>query len=286
MILVTGATGYTGAFLLPRLAAWGEPLRCLVRPSSDRRLLDSLPVEVCTGDLEDPASLPPALAGVRLVFHLAHIRYTPALLACAPAGVERLVLVSSQRRFSKVPSPSVDEVVAGEESALNSPLPWTLLRPSMIYGPGQDRNLSRLAAYLRKRPWIPVCGHGRALQQPLHVEDLVEALLAAARCPQALRRCYDLAGPEALSYDALIDQVAAALGLRARKVHLPLSLVLAGLWVARLGGLRPGLEAEQFRRLQEDKDCAIDAARVDLGFAPRPLAPALAQIYGPGVGSR
>lgn len=283
MILVTGATGYTGRFLLPRLAAWGQPLRCLVRPTSDRRILDSLPVEICTGDLEDPSSLTPALAGVRLVFHLAHIRYTAGLLARVPADVERLVLVSSQRRFSKVPSPSVAEVVAGEESALNSALPWTLLRPSMIYGPGEDRNLSRLAAYLRRRRWIPVCGTGRALQQPLHVEDLVEALLAAARCPAALHRCYDLAGPEALSYNALIDQVAAALGLKARKVHLPLSLVLAGLWVARKTGLSPGLEAEQFRRLQEDKDGAIDAARTDLGFAPRPLAVGLARIYGTGT---
>lgn len=282
MILVTGTTGYTGRFLLPRLAAWGQPLRCLVRPTSDQTLLAPWPVEICTGDLENPSSLGPALAGVRLIFHLAHIRYTPALIACAPAGLERLVLVSSQRRYSRVPSPSVAEVIAGEQSALNSALPWTLLRPTMIYGPGEDRNLNRLAAYLRRRRWIPVCGDGRALQQPLHVGDLVEALLAAARAPAALRRCYDLAGPEALSYNALIDQVGTALGLKARKVHLPLSLVLAGLWLARKTGLVPDLEAEQFRRLQEDKHCAIDAARADLGFAPRSLAAGLAQIYDIG----
>jgi nucleoside-diphosphate-sugar epimerase len=284
VILVTGATGYVGRFLLPRLASWGQPLRCLVRPAGDRGKLAAYPVELCTGDLEDPASLPPALEGVRLVFHLAHIRHTPALLASAPAGVERLVLVSSQRRYSQVPSPSVGEVIAGEQCAFDSPLPWTLLRPAMIYGPGEDRNLSRLAAYLRRRPWLPVCGNGRALQQPLHVEDLVEAMLAAARSPLALRRAYDLAGPESLSYNALVDQVGAALGVRPRVVHLPLSLVLAGLWAARLGGLRPGLEAEQFRRLQEDKACDIAAARADLGFAPRPLSTGLAQIYGQETG--
>lgn len=283
MILVTGATGYTGRFLLPRLAGWGQPLRCLVRPTSDQGLLAPWPVEICTGDLEHPSSLNPALAGVRLVFHLAHIRYTPALLATAPAGLERVVLLSSQRRYSRVPSPSVAEVIAGEESALGSPLPWTLLRPTMIYGPGEDRNLSRLAAYLRRRRWVPVCGDGRALQQPLHVEDLVEALLAAARSPAALRRSYDLAGPEPLSYNALIDQVGAALGISARRIHLPLSLVLAGLWVARKAGLGPDLEPEQFLRLQEDKHCSIEAARAELGFAPRPLAAGLAQIYGGGA---
>lgn len=283
MILVTGATGYTGRFLLPRLANWGCPLRCLVRPTSDQGLLAPWPMQICIGDLEDPASLGPALAGVRLIFHLAHIRYTSALVAAAPPGLERVVLVSSQRRYSQVPSPSVAEVIAGEQSALSSTLPWTLLRPSMIYGPGEDRNLSRLAAYLRKRRWIPVCGEGQALQQPLHVQDLVEALLAAARAPAALHRSYDLAGPEALSYDALIDQVGAPLGISARKIHLPLSLVLTGLWVARKTGLAPDLEAEQFRRLQEDKHCSIDAARTDLGFAPRPLSAGLAQIYGTGA---
>jgi nucleoside-diphosphate-sugar epimerase len=256
-----------------------------VRPTSDQGRLAPWPVEICIGDLQDPASLAPALAGVRLVFHLAHIRYTSALLACAPAGLERLVLVSSQRRYSRVPSPSVAEVIAGEQSAQNSALPWTLLRPSMLYGPGEDRNLSRLATYLRRRRWVPVCGHGRALQQPLHVEDLVEALLAAARAPVALHRCYDLAGPEALSYNALIDQVGAVLGVKAHKIHLPLSLVLAGLWVARKAGLDPGLEAEQFRRLQEDKNCIIDAARTDLGFAPRSLADGLAQVYRTGTRS-
>ncbi|MCC7263633.1 MAG: NAD-dependent epimerase/dehydratase family protein [Candidatus Latescibacteria bacterium] len=280
MILVTGATGYTGAFLIPRLAAWNESLRCLVRPTSDPAALSPWPVELCTGDLDDPASLIPAMQGVRLVFHLAHIRYTPALLAAAPPGVERLVLVSSQRRYSRVPSPSVDEVIAGEQAAFASDQPWTLLRPSMIYGPGEDRNLSRLAGYLHRRPWIPVCGPGHGLQQPLHVEDLVEALMAAARSPAALHRAYDLAGPEPLAYNALIDAVAAAIGVRPRKVHLPLPLVLAGLRVARMVGLGAGLETEQFRRLQEDKSCCLDAARADLGFSPRSLAAGLAQIHG------
>ena len=279
MILVTGATGYTGSFLLPRLLAWNQPLRCLVRPTSDQSLLASQPVEVYTGDLEDPASLAPAMEGVELVFHLAHIRHTPALLAAAPPTVQRLVLVSSQRRYSQVPPPSVAEVIAGEQSAFASPLPWVLLRPTMIYGPGEDRNLSRLASYLRRRPWIPVCGPGRALQQPVHVEDLVGALMAAARCPAALRRAYDLGGPEALNYNDLVDQLGLALGVRPRKVHLPLPLVLGALWVAGLAGIKTGLEAEQFRRLQEHKHCAIDAAQRDLGFAPRPLAEGLAQIH-------
>lgn len=282
MILVTGATGYTGRFLLPRLARWGEALRCLVRPSSQRECLVPWKPEIVVGDLDDPASLAPAMAGVRLVFHLAHIRYTPALLQVTPPEVERLVLVSSQRRYSRVPSPSVTEVIAGEQAAFDSGLPWTLLRPSMVYGPGEDRNLSQLAAYLRRRPWIPVCGPGHALQQPLHVEDLAEALVAASLSPAALRRSYDLAGPEPLAYNALIDAVAAALGVRARKVHLPLHLVLAGLRLAHLVGLGGGLESEQFRRLQEDKSCSLDAARADLGFAPRSLAAGLAQIHRGG----
>lgn len=284
MILLTGATGYLGRFLLPRLMEKGWPVRCLLRPTSDQSALAPWKVEICLGDLDHPAQVRPTLAGVRRILHLAHIRYTPALVAGVENTLEHLVLVSSRRRFSQVPSPSVEEVIQGEATALRSGLPWTLLRPTMIYGPGDDRNLSRLAAHLRKHRWIPIFGSGRALQQPVHVEDVVEALLAALQRPGAIHRVYNLAGPEPLTYDQLIDQVGAAVGVRPVKLHLPVGLALAGLWGARRLGMRPGLEAEQVCRLQEDKSCSIAAARTDLGYAPRPLAVGLAQIYGKGCG--
>jgi dihydroflavonol-4-reductase len=112
MNLVTGATGFVGANVVRELLAHGRPVRALVRPSSDRRAIAGLPVEVCEGDLLDPASLVRALHGVRYVYHVAadyrlwtrdqgalirtNVEGTRAVLrACADAGVERIVYTSS-----------------------------------------------------------------------------------------------------------------------------------------------------------------------------------------------
>lgn len=280
MILVTGATGYTGRFLVRRLVAEGERLRCLVRPSSDRSELEELGVEAVIGDLEEVEKVRDAFVGVRLIFHLAHIRYARTVVECADSTLERAVLVSSLRRFSRVPSTSVEEVVAGEECAADSNLPGVILRPSMIYGPGNDRNISRMATFLRRCRWFPVFGSGMALQQPVYVEDVVDGILAAANRPCVVGSSYALAGADALTYDQMIDLVGEAVGVNPVKVHIPVKLVLWGGWLSKGVGIRTGIEREQILRLQEDKAHSIEATRVALDYRPLSFAEGLAEIYG------
>ena len=282
MILVTGATGYTGRFLMRRLRSSGHHLRCLVRSTSDRSELDRWGVEVCTGDLERPDEVRSAFAGVRKILHLAHIRFAPTIVKCVDDAVEHVVLVSSLRRFSRLPSASVEAVVQGEECAMRAGIPCTILRPSMIYGPGDDRNIGRLATYLRRHSWIPVFGSGMHLQQPVYVEDVVEGILAAAERPQTISRSYALAGPEPLRYNQLIDMVGAAIGVKPVKLHLPAGLALAGLWCLQKAGVEMGVDREQICRLQEDKAFSIAAGQADLGYSPLTFAEGLARIYGRG----
>jgi dihydroflavonol-4-reductase len=110
--LVTGATGFVGSNVVRELLREGATVRVLARPASDRRALDGLPVEVCEGDLLDPASLKRAMTGVRRLFHVAadyrlwapdprvlyraNVDGTRAILdAAASAGVERIVHTST-----------------------------------------------------------------------------------------------------------------------------------------------------------------------------------------------
>ena len=280
MIAVTGATGYTGSLLVRRLLAEGETVRCLVRPETDAGTLEQLGVEVVRGDFEASEGIGGALGGARIVLHLASIRYVRSVLESVDKTIERLVLVSSLRRFSLVPDPTVDEVVAAEALVFESKLPWVLLRPSMIYGPGDDRNISRLATGLRRRRILPIPGQGCYLHQPVYVEDVVAAILAAAAKPGIDHRCYALAGLEPLSYDALVDAVGAAIGVRPFKIHLPLWLVLCGLGAARGMGLRPAVDRAQVLRLQEDKAYSIVEAQTDLAYVPLAFAAGLNRIYG------
>jgi nucleoside-diphosphate-sugar epimerase len=284
MILVTGATGYTGRRLVARLAATGAQVRCLVRADSDRTPLAILNPQVHVGDLETPSSIRPAFDGVRVVIHLAHIRFAQTVLQSTPPNVQRLVMVSSLQALSRVPSLSVDRVLEGEAAVAASGLPCVTLRPSMIYGPGNDRNISLLAARIRRHRVQPLVGDGRALQQPVFVDDVAAAVLAAAQGRGRAGQTYALCGPDPHSYTELVDLVGAAVGRRPLKVRVPVWLALVALRACRWAGLSPAVNSEQIRRLQENKACSIDAARRDLGFEPVSFPAGLTQCgYTPRV---
>jgi len=279
MILVTGATGYTGRFLARRLLAADRPVRFLVRPTSDATGLAGSQSEIVCGDLESPEDLASAFAGVCHLVHLAHIRHTAALARLVGPQVNRVVLVSSQRLYSRVPCPSVAEVIAGEAAARASNMPWTILRPSMIYGPGDDGNISRLARHLGQRRWLPVFGSGRQLHQPVYVEDVVDAILACLTGENLVGRSYDLAGAAPLAYDELIDLIGDAVGVRPLKLHLPVGISLAALWGARRLGIPVPVTAAQVRRSQENKVADIEAVRTELGVRPLAFREGLARVH-------
>jgi nucleoside-diphosphate-sugar epimerase len=221
--------------------------------------------------------------GISAALHLAHVRYTGTLLAALGPQVTRVVVVSSQRGYSRVPSASVCQVREGEQQARSGGERVVLLRPSMIYGPADDRNLTRLAAFLGRCRWLPVFGDGQALQQPVHVDDVIAALLAALIRPAAAGRQYDLAGPRPMTYNELVDAVGRAVGVRPRPCHIPVGAALTAARLVPLAwGQRVGLVAEQILRLQEDKTASIVAATADLGFDPMGLAEGLAQVHGRG----
>jgi nucleoside-diphosphate-sugar epimerase len=190
--------------------------------------------------------------------------------------VERLVLLSSQRARSGVPSASVAAVQAGEAAVAAAQRPCVVLRPTMIYGPGDDRNISRIVAFVRRHGWFPVFGDGQALQQPVFVGDVVEAIHAAASGRGKTGGRYDLAGPDPLPFVRLLDLIGRAVGRQPLKPRIPLWVAIPLLQLARAVGVRLPLEAEQVRRLQEDRSCSIAAAREDLGFAPLSFSAGLA----------
>jgi nucleoside-diphosphate-sugar epimerase len=119
---------------------------------------------------------------------------------------------------------------------------------------------------------LPVPGDGRRLQQPVHVADLAGAVLAAVERPATASSCYDVAGPEPLTFAELLRASAAAVGCRVRLVPVPLAPVIALTRGYERLSRRPRIRAEQWQRLAEDKAFPIDAAARDLGYAPRSFA--------------
>jgi len=270
MIFVTGATGYTGRYVVDELLFGGASVRCLVRASSKVQALERSGVSLVEGDLERPDSLRDAIAGCSAVISIAHIRFAPSIIAaCNKAGVTRAVFFSSTWRFSKVKTPVVDEVVAGEEAVEASGLDYTLLRPSMIFGPGDDRNLSRLRAFLDRYHVMPIFGSGENLVQPVYVADVAAATAGVLLRAGTVGKTYTLAGPEPMAYGDMIDTLAELAKLTVIKVHVPLVVALPLVrWGERIISGFP-VQSDQVQRMGEDRSFDISAAQKELGFVPR-----------------
>ena len=279
MILLTGATGTVGTALLRRLTADGQPVRALVR--DQRRLGDQrVRVQIALGDLADPASFRNALRGVDTVVHLAaSIRDQPRgsieelnavatlrlVRAAERAGVSRFVFFSalgaqhhSRTRFLRAKALAEDAV---EESSIET----TVFRPSIVYTPG-DPWLTLLHR-LSRLPAMPVSGSGDALYQPVWAEDVSEAVMNALDRPGST---YELAGPDALSYDDIVRTFLRAARRRRRLVHVPLPLVRASLRVLRFATWD---EAELMEEPMVTERGTADIK--ELGVTPLPMSAVL-----------
>jgi NADH dehydrogenase len=198
-------------------------------------------VQIALGDLGDPFSIRHAMRGVDTVIHLAAtIRDQPGgtieelnglatarlLRSAERAGVERFVFFSAmcatpfqRTRFFRSKS-------LAERAVRESPLETTVFAPSIVYRPGDPwiSLLQRLALL----PAVPISGSGHARYQPIWARDVARCVVGALDNGVEGNR-FELAGPDVLSYDEIVERVLEASGRRRPLVHVPLPLVRTGL---------------------------------------------------------
>lgn len=276
-LLVTGASGFLGPFVVREALGAGHTVLALARSTTAAKKVQALGAEPLPGDLNDPAALDEAFlnaaaAGAEAFVNLPSLGFghAAAIVAAAEeAGLRRAVFVSTTAVTTTLPANSKRVRLAAEQTIRDSALDWTILRPTMIYGTAGDRNISRLLQLLRRTPVLPVPGGGRRLQQPVHVEDLARAVLAATTGDVAIGRTYDIAGPDPLTFRELLVESAAAVGRRTRLLPVPLRPAIWALRAYEKAAPRPRLKSEQLERLAEDKAFDIGPAVNDLGYRPR-----------------
>jgi uncharacterized protein YbjT (DUF2867 family) len=244
VLLLTGATGLVGRALLPRLTAAGEPVRCLVR---DPRRLGSerVRVQIALGDLADPPSFRNALRGVRTVVHLAaSIRDQAAgsieelngiatwrmVQAAERAGVEHFVFASALGATSHDRTRFLRAKALAERAVLGSDVRHTILAPSIVYAPG-DMLMTLLERMAIVLPVMPVSGRGRALYQPIWAADVADCIVAALERPADGARRYELAGPQTLSHQEIVEIMLRAAGRPRPTVNVPIPIVSRALRV-------------------------------------------------------
>ena len=280
-IAVLGATGKTGRYLVACLCERGHAVEAVGRDPGRLAGLDARARRI-EADIEDPGALEAALAPARCVVNLAHARHTGAVLAALPADCERLVNVGSTRAFSALTDPAAEAVREGERAFAESGRPGVMLHPNMIYGTPEDRNVSRLLRLLARWPrWLPLVvplpAGGRHTVQPIFVDDMVAALVGAIERAEALGPPVVVAGPEPITYAAMVRAVASALGRRAHIVGLPTAALSTLAGIAAGLGVRPPFDAAELRRAGEDKHHEVREMFARLGVTPRPFAAGLAE---------
>jgi uncharacterized protein YbjT (DUF2867 family) len=275
MILVVGGNGSLGLTLLQRITRTSGTAAATVRPGRPRPEVPG--VEWRTADALDPESLRPALHGVETLVWTPILRLLPPCLPVIEAsGVRRAVMVSSAGVHTRLPSAGAQAKRDAEARLARTGLSWTVVRPTMIYGNRRDRNLTRVLDWFERCPVFPMFGDGNALMQPIHIADVVEALVGAIERPQSAGRTYDLGGAAPLTFRELLTTAAAAVGVRARLVPVPLGLARGVVRLAGRLGVR-ALAEEQVLRLAEDKAVDTGPARRDLGVDPMPFAEGIAR---------
>jgi uncharacterized protein YbjT (DUF2867 family) len=275
---IIGASGRSGAALCRVLLADAVAVTPIVRDAA-KWTAHGIPLAPRIADLTDPSALRAALHGATSIVSTAHARHAPAVIAAASPDA-RLIFLGSTRKFTGWPDAHGNGVLAGEAAFLASGRTGVMLHPTMIYGATGEDNVRRLAALLRRLPFLPLPGGGNALVQPIHQDDVTRAIRAALALRWDGPHSLVIAGPTPLRYADFVRAVAAAAGLPPpRIIGFPLAPLLAAASLSRCVPLLPTIRPAEIRRLTEDKAFDIAPMRALLRVEPVPLEIGLAQTF-------
>jgi len=291
-ILVTGASGFVGSHVLPELLGAGHRVVALVRTQrAGEKVARRIPanqvanLEVRTGDVDRPGTLVPALAGVDAVVHLAAIPRdwnggrrllavnlggTRNVIAAMQAtGVRRLVHLGALGVEDREELHYAKSKARAERAVMDSGLDWTILKPSLLFGPG-DGFFNIVAGLVRLSPGIvPVPGDGSSRFQPLHVADLALCVRLSLERLDTIGHAYELGGPRTWTYRQITAEVCRATGRRRVIIGMPVPLISLVAGAAEAVHIPFPVATDQLRQLALDNVGPIDSVHSAFGFVPR-----------------
>ena len=280
-IFVAGGTGFVGGHVCRALRERGHELCLLVHRKAGK---PESGIEYVEGDAADLESFTAGLKGCDAVINLIgiirefrgkgitfsrlHPQATANMLTAARnKGTRRYLQMSALGTRSDAVSAYHKSKWQAEELVRASDLEWTIFRPSLIYGP-KDAFINMLAAQLRVAPFIPVIGSGKYRMQPIHADDVARCFAQALEMPETAGKVHSLCGNDRISYEELLDAVAAAMGRSAPwKPHFPLGLMKLIIPILQHMPQFP-ITMDQLQMLLEESICDGAWKRV-FGFEPR-----------------
>lgn len=286
LVTVFGGSGFLGRAIVGRLVADGFQVRIAVRQPGKAGVLERLDragaVQSMSADIRDEASVAAAVAGARAVvnavglylergaetFEAVHVRGAEQLARQASrAGVGQLVHTSGIGADPASPSAYVRARAEGEQVVASAFDGATILRPSVLFGPG-DSFFNSLADIARHSPLLPLFGRGKTRLQPVYVGDVAEAAARVLAAPAGRGRVYELGGPGTFTYRELVELLLREMALERPLLPLPFAV-----WdlVAALSAILPSppVTRDQLALIRQDNVVSPDAWTFDdLGIRP------------------
>lgn len=279
-IFLTGGTGFVGTAI--QKALQGHPLRLLVRKGTVGPRNPA--ATYIAGDVTDAASLAGTMDGCSTLIHLVAI-----IEEIGDATFDRVIRQGTENVLDEAQRAGIDRVILmsamgvrddpryhyffakhqAEEAVRQCGLPWTIFRPSIIFGPG-DGFINQLAGLVRSAPVVPIAGDGQSLFQPVSVGEVAKSFAWAVEHPASIGQIYELGGPDILTYDEIIELVQKQLGTSKKTIHIPTGLVRGVIEASSPlpKRLRPPVTVEQLKMLEID-NCTDRSATPDLAGRPQ-----------------
>jgi NADH dehydrogenase len=282
-IFITGATGFVGGHVLKRLLAAGHNVLALVRDPQQTKLSAASQLKLIQGDVTDGTGLNEGMKGCDAVIHLVgiiveagkntfervhHIGTRNAVEAARRNGIARFVQMSALGVRADGVSEYQTSKWKGEEAVRQSGIPYCILRPSLIFGPG-DGFVTQMLETMRKSPLFrPVPGDGTPKFRPVFVEDVAACFTQALTNPAATNQAIDLGGADELSLNDVLAEIARCVGIRKPPIHIPLFLMFMGAAAVQTVLPRPPVTVGQLKMLREGSTCEIQTMVQTFGIKP------------------
>ena len=284
MILLTGATGFVGGNLLKEMLNQGFKVRCLVRNPSKAEAIKQAGVELVQGDVTDRDSIAKALedgkveAAVHLVgilaetknttFKVIHTEGTRNMVeACKQKNVKRFIHISALGTRENARSEYHKTKWEAEEIIRHSGLEYTIFRPSVLFGK-EDKFANLFANIIKISPFIMIPGNGKNKMQTVSVKDLVKAMTKAVTDARHINKVYEIAGPEKLAFNEIIDAICRVLGRTRLKIHIPMPVMRIGAAIGECIFPKPPITRDQLLMLEEDNITENNALESIFGIKP------------------
>ena len=300
-LFITGATGFVGSGILSALGRTpgrepSGPFASMSIRSMIRTPGKTPPgVESVIGDVTDPESLRGKMDGVDTVVHLVGIIEEQdgatfddvirqgsenVIQEAARAGVRHFILMSALGAHDNPEYPYHQAKFRAEQALKASGLTYTIFRPSVVFGEG-DGFITVLAGLVKAAPVVPIAGSGKSKFQPVQLDDVSSAFAYAVAHPEeSSAQTYELGGAKPYTYEQMLDVIAAELGKKKPKIHIPVRLVKMVVQLASPlpSALRPPVTMEQLKMLALDNSTDNSATERLIGRKPVALEDGIGYI--------